>query len=57
MGTGAGLVVVAEDDPAVASLLRLYLARDGFGVQTYADGTSALQAVRTHRPTGIRHAS
>jgi len=54
-GTSAhrGLVVVAEDDPAVAGLLRLYLTRDGFGVQTYADGTSALQAVRTHRPVAL----
>jgi len=53
MGTGAGLIVVAEDDPAVAGLVRMYLARDGFGVQTYADGTSALQAIRTHRPVAV----
>ena len=53
MGAGAGLVVVAEDDPSVTDLLRLYLTRDGFGVQTYADGAVALQAVRTARPVAL----
>jgi len=48
-----GLVVVAEDDPAVASLLRLYLGRDGFGVETYADGAVALQAIQSHRPVAV----
>ncbi|MGN8247219.1 response regulator transcription factor [Cellulomonas soli] len=51
--TAGGLVVVAEDDPAVADLVRMYLVRDGFGVQTYGDGVSALQAVRTHRPVAL----
>jgi DNA-binding response OmpR family regulator len=51
--SGTGLVVVAEDDPAVTSLLRLYLTRDGYGVQTYADGSAALQAVLTHRPVAL----
>ncbi|WP_449386270.1 response regulator transcription factor [Cellulomonas soli] len=53
MGAGGGLVVVAEDDPAVADLVRMYLVRDGFGVQTYGDGITALQAVRTHRPVAL----
>ena len=53
MTDGKGLVVVAEDDPAVASLLRLYLSRDGFGVQTYGNGTAALQAIRSHRPVAV----
>jgi DNA-binding response OmpR family regulator len=48
-----GLVVVAEDDPSVQSLLRLYLTRDGFGVETYADGATALQAVLTQRPVAL----
>jgi DNA-binding response OmpR family regulator len=50
---GTGLIVVAEDDPAVASLIRLYLTRDGFGVETYANGTTALQAIRAHRPVAV----
>jgi DNA-binding response OmpR family regulator len=48
-----GLVVVAEDDPAVAALLRLYLTKDGFGVETYGDGATALQAVLTRRPVAL----
>lgn len=51
--TGTGLVVVAEDDPAVVALLRLYLSRDGFGVAAYSDGPTALQAVRTDRPVAV----
>ncbi|QTE31244.1 response regulator transcription factor [Pengzhenrongella sicca] len=50
---GKGLVVVAEDDPAVASLVRLYLDRDGFGVETYGNGATALQAIRSHRPVAV----
>ncbi|WP_343048219.1 response regulator transcription factor [Cellulomonas humilata] len=53
MTTGTGLVIVAEDDPAVVALLRLYLTRDGFGVETYSDGSAALQAVRAHRPVAV----
>ncbi|MBO9553396.1 response regulator transcription factor [Cellulomonas sp.] len=53
MTTARGLVVVAEDDPAVTSLLRLYLTRDGFGVDTYGDGAAALQAVLTRRPVAL----
>ncbi len=49
----SGLVVVVEDDPAVSSLLRLYLSRDGFGVETYADGSVALQAIGAHRPVAV----
>jgi len=48
-----GLVIVVEDDPAVVDLIRLYLGRDGFGIQTYGDGLTALQAIRTHRPVAV----
>jgi DNA-binding response OmpR family regulator len=53
MTSGQGLVIVVEDDPAVVELLRLYLGRDGFGVQTYGDGLAALQAIRAHRPVAV----
>lgn len=53
MAQGSGLVVLAEDDPAVTELVRLYLTRDGFTVQAYADGSHALQAVLTHRPVAV----
>ena len=45
-----GLVVLAEDDPAVSSLVKLYLTRDGFGVEAYTHGDAALQAILTRRP-------
>jgi DNA-binding response OmpR family regulator len=45
-----GLVVVAEDEPAIAELERLYLGRAGFAVHIVADGSAALSAIRTRRP-------
>jgi two-component system OmpR family response regulator len=48
-----GLVVVVEDEPAIADLLRLYLTRDGFTVHTVADGAVALADVRRLRPAAV----
>lgn len=48
-----GWVVVAEDEPAIADLVRLYLQRDGFGVHVVRDGRDALRAVRTERPVAL----
>jgi DNA-binding response OmpR family regulator len=45
-----GLVLVVEDEPAIADLVRLYLARDGFGVHVERDGTAGLAAARRLRP-------
>jgi DNA-binding response OmpR family regulator len=48
-----GLVLVVEDDRAIAELVGLYLRRDGFGVHAEADGTAALAAVRRLRPVAV----
>ncbi len=48
-----GLVLVVEDDPAIAELVGLYLRRDGFGVQVERDGQAALAAVRRVRPVAV----
>jgi len=48
-----GLVLVVEDDRAIADLVRLYLRRDGFGVQVEADGAAALDAVGRLRPVAV----
>ena len=40
-----GLVLVVEDEPAIAELVALYLRRDGFGVQVESSGDAALAAV------------
>jgi DNA-binding response OmpR family regulator len=48
-----GLVLVVEDEPAIAELERLYLTREGFNVQLVATGEDALRAVRSLRPVAI----
>jgi DNA-binding response OmpR family regulator len=45
-----GLVLVVEDEPSIADLVRLYLARDGFGVHVESDGTAGLSAARRLKP-------
>ncbi|MFC4950653.1 response regulator [Pseudonocardia sp. GCM10023141] len=48
-----GLVLVVEDDRAIADLVGLYLRREGFGVQVESDGASGLAAVRRLRPVAV----
>ncbi|HSV65395.1 MAG TPA: response regulator transcription factor [Mycobacteriales bacterium] len=48
-----GLVLVVEDERAIADLERLYLAREGFGVHVETDGVAALAAVRRLHPVAI----
>ncbi len=43
-------ILVAEDDPKQADLVRLYLERDGFDVSVVGDGRSAVDHLRAHRP-------
>ena len=45
-----GLVLVVEDEPSIADLVRLYLTRDGFGVHVERDGVAGLAAARRLRP-------
>jgi DNA-binding response OmpR family regulator len=53
MPEGQGLVLVVEDDPAIADLVARYLRRDGFGVQVEKDGAIALAAIRRQRPVAV----
>ena len=48
-----GLVLVVEDDRAIADLVRMYLRRDGFGVEVERDGATALDAVARLRPVAV----
>lgn len=48
-----GVILVVEDEKAIADLIRMYLAREGFGVHVSADGASALVAARTLHPAAI----
>ncbi|HEY6596537.1 MAG TPA: response regulator transcription factor [Asanoa sp.] len=45
-----GLVLVVEDERAIADLVRLYLSREGFGVHVEQDGIAGLAAARRLRP-------
>ncbi|MFV1992230.1 MAG: response regulator transcription factor [Acidimicrobiales bacterium] len=46
----AARIVVAEDDPKQAQLLRLYLEREGHVVVVASDGREALEQVRRRQP-------
>ena len=43
-------VLVVEDEPKIAELLRLYLERDGYQVHAAADGNVALESFTRKRP-------
>lgn len=45
-----GRILVAEDDPKQAELIRLYLEREGHAVVITGDGRSALEEVRRRQP-------
>jgi DNA-binding response OmpR family regulator len=45
-----GTIVVVDDEPNIADLVDLYLAREGFRVLKTGTGESGLQAVKEHRP-------
>ncbi|MEO7131427.1 MAG: response regulator transcription factor, partial [Dermatophilaceae bacterium] len=50
---GRGLVLVVEDEPAIADVLRLNLRAAGYGVEVVSDGAAALAATRDVRPSAI----
>ena len=43
-------ILVAEDDPKQAHLIKVYLEREGHSVLTTGDGRSALDLARTRKP-------
>lgn len=43
-------ILVVDDDPKIAALVRMYLERERFAVVTAGDGASALQAIEEHAP-------
>jgi DNA-binding response OmpR family regulator len=43
-------VLVVDDDPTVADVVRRYLERDGYAVQLAADGETALRLAGEHEP-------
>lgn len=45
------IVLIVEDDPAVAQLIRLYLVRDGYDVVTASDGAEGLRLAKEGSPS------
>ena len=48
-----GLILVIEDEPAIADVIRMYLAKAGYGVHVERDGDLGLAAARTLKPAAI----
>ena len=48
-----GLVLVVEDERAIADVERMYLSREGFGVHVEPDGVAGLAAAQRLRPVAI----
>ena len=46
-------MLVVEDEPAIADVVRRYLVADGFGVHLESDGTAALEAISRLRPVAV----
>ena len=46
----SGSILIVEDDKKTASLVALYLEREGFNTLVASDGREALEAVRQERP-------
>ena len=51
--TAAPLVLVVEDEPRIADLVRGYLEREGLRVRVTGDGRAALDAVTAERPAVV----
>jgi two-component system, OmpR family, response regulator MtrA len=50
---GRGLVLVVEDEAAIAEVIELYLRRDGFDVRIESDGDAALAVWRRVHPVAV----
>lgn len=46
-------LLVVDDDPLLAAMLRLVLEEEGYEVREAPDGRAALEAVKTHRPAAM----
>ncbi|MCU1514030.1 MAG: family transcriptional regulator [Microbacteriaceae bacterium] len=53
MPEARGLIVVVEDERAIADLQRLYLTEAGFGVHVERNGDAGLAAIRRLRPVAV----
>lgn len=49
----SGLVLIVEDEKAIADIQRMYLQKAGFGVHVEVDGVGAMKAARELQPACI----
>jgi DNA-binding response OmpR family regulator len=52
-GTARGLILIVEDEAAIADVMRLNLAKAGYGVHVERDGEAGLAAVTKLRPAAV----
>ena len=50
MGAAVKRILIVEDDPRTAEIVRLYLDRDGYNVTAVHDGRAGLDAVQSEPP-------
>src|SRR5215204_5715493 len=50
MSIASGPILVVDDDPKIVRLVRTYLEREGFEVETASDGPGALEAIERLAP-------
>jgi len=48
-----GLILVVEDEPAIADIVKLYLTKAGYGVHVERDGERALAAIASLKPAAV----
>jgi DNA-binding response OmpR family regulator len=53
MESQRGLVLVVEDEPAIADVIRMNLVKAGYGVQVEHSGDTGLEAIRAARPAAV----
>jgi two-component system alkaline phosphatase synthesis response regulator PhoP len=44
------LILLVDDEPSILQLVRMYLERENFRVETASDGEAALACIERHRP-------
>jgi DNA-binding response OmpR family regulator len=52
-GAARGLIMVIEDEAPIADVIRLNLAKAGYGVHLERDGTAGLAAIRALKPAAV----
>jgi len=52
-GSSRGVILIVEDERSISDLLRMYLAREGYGVHVSTTGPDGLAAARSLHPAAV----